>query len=88
VERSFPCAGLGVVDICALLEKEFAETPMAMVGGVVETEVVAKRTEGAATREKESDSADVSIIGAMLNKGDSAFVLMVCRRAARDKVED
>jgi hypothetical protein len=77
-----------VVDICALLQKEFAEAPMAVVGSVVEAEVIAKRIQRAAMREKEPDGANVSIVGAMLNEGDSVLVLVVGGHSARDEVED
>jgi hypothetical protein len=61
---------------------------MAVESSKAKAEVVTEEAKGFALREQKADGADVSVVGAMLNKGDAVIVLVGGEKAAGKKVED
>ena len=66
VEGGLAVLWVGVIDVGALLEEEFAETPVAVECGADEVEVVAERGEGGSLSEQEFDGAYVAVVGTVL----------------------
>ena len=88
MERGLAGLGVGVVYVRTLFQQKLAEAPMAVESSEAKAEVVTEEAKGFALREQKADGADVSVVGAMLNKGDAVIVLVGGEKAAGKKVED
>jgi hypothetical protein len=87
VKSRFSGGRIRGVRIGAVLEQEFAELPVAMEGGRIEPEILAKRLEPFSMRDQETDGADIAEIGA---RGDQAHAVGIAKRgwlARRQEIE-
>ncbi|MEP6767042.1 MAG: hypothetical protein ABJC61_00120 [Acidobacteriota bacterium] len=87
LERRLACVGQRMVHVGAVLEEEFAESPVATKRRAVQASIVAERFEGFPAGEQEANCAHAAVINAPVEERRSIRVGGRGRMPGRDVVE-
>ena len=63
--------GVGVIHVCALLDQEFAQAPVAVKAGAIQPKIFSKGRKRRATQEQVLDRAHVAVIRTVRDKREA-----------------